>query len=125
MPKMIGRRRFDDPRYGVSEAMVEAESRELGRELDSYLLQSLTELKENSDARLRVYREQDQSLRVAITGLPERERLAMMCILGRDLILVQAVFAAFLQRQNLPPAKVGTEAAPPAPLPFSEWLFAK
>src|SRR6266478_1791939 len=88
MGKRKTRRRFDEPRCGVSQLMVEAEARELERELDSYLDQSLTELKERSAERLRLYREADATLRAAVGRMPERERLAVMCMLARDLHLV-------------------------------------
>src|SRR5690348_6760850 len=124
MRNKIGRRRFDDPRFGISDGMIEAERQELQRELDSYLLQSLTELRERSEERLRKYREQDECLEASFTRLPERERLALMCIFGRDLVLLQAVVLAFLAGQRIPPAHAAIDVAPSS-VPFSEWLFAK
>ena len=122
MGKRNARRRFDEPRYGVSQIMVEAEARELKPELDSYVVQSLTDLKERSAERLRLYREADATLRGAVGRLPERERLAVTCMLGRDLHLVLAVYLRYLtSEESLIPAQLAP--AEPVPLPFSEWLF--
>ena len=122
MSKRIGRRRFDEPRYGVSELMIEAEARELDRELESYLLLSSNALKEKSERLLRSYRQTDESLHAAINRLPERERLTVMCMLGRDLYLVLAVFLNYLQKHE-PEAHTSVQTAEPATVPFSEWLF--
>jgi len=102
--------------------MVEAEARELGREFDSYVDQSLTELKERSAERLQLYGEADATLRGAVGRLPERERLAVMCMLGRDLHLVLAVYLQFLAGEKSP-VPAGPASSEPVSLPFSEWLF--
>ena len=122
MPKRIGRRRFDEPRYGVSEMMVDAEARELDRELESYLLLSSNELKKKSEGLLQSYRQTDAALHVVVNGLPERERLAVMCTLGRDLYLVLAVYDHYL-RGRQPEPHAPAHDIPPISLAFSEWLF--
>jgi hypothetical protein len=122
MPKRSTRRRFDEPRIGVTQLMVEAEARELGREIDVYLVQSLTELKQTTEKRSQMYREADEQLSALVGRLPERERLAVMSMLSRDLHLVLAVYLDFLKgREPEGPVPI---VAPPAPvLPFSNWLF--
>jgi len=122
MPKQRTRRRFDEPRRGVSQAMVEAEARELQRELDSYLVQSLTDLKEISQQRSQAYRNADDSLRVAVDRLPERERRAVMCMLRRDLYLVLEVYLAYVGGLQ-PEAPAPMSNPEPTNLPFSKWLF--
>jgi hypothetical protein len=122
MPKRSTRRRFDEPRTGVSSLMVEAEARELKREIDLYLVQSLTELKQMIDNRTRMYREADGHLSALVGRLPERERLAVMSMLSRDLHLVLAVYLEFLKGRE-PEGPVPVAAAPAAVLPFSNWLF--
>jgi hypothetical protein len=122
MPKRASRRRFDEPRRGVSQAMVEAEARELQRELDSYLVQSLTDLNETSQHRSQAYRNADDSLRMAVDHLPERERRAVMCMLGRDLYLVLEVYLAYVGGLQCE-APIPVANSEPTQLPFSEWLF--
>jgi hypothetical protein len=124
MPKRKTRRRFNEPRCGVSQAMVEAEGRELKREIDSYLVQSLTTLKETIEQRQAKYRETDAVLSSIIGRLPERERLSAMCMLGRDLYLVLQVYLEFL-RNHEPGSPVPRAPTPPPQLPFSDWLFAR
>jgi hypothetical protein len=120
MPKQRTRRRFDEPRRGISQLMVEAEA----RELDSYLLQSVTDLKETSQQRSQAYRNADDSLRVAVDRLPERERRAVMCMLGRDLYPVLEVYLAYVGGlQPETPALISNPE--PTQLPFSEWLFSR
>ena len=116
------RRRFDEPRCGVSQLMVEAESRELTRELDSYLRSSIDDLNERLAERLKLYRQNDQSLIAAVNRLPERERLAIGCMLSRDLWLLQLVYLDFLQKHE-PQAHASAVTAEPIELPFSESLF--
>lgn len=124
MPKPIRSRRFHEPRCGVSQAMIEAETKELAREFDSYLLLSLAENKEKMRERLRAYEQADASLHAAVDRLAEREQIAIKCMIGRDLHLIVELYLGYLR--TLQPAS--PVPAPPVDSPasiFSEWLFAK
>jgi hypothetical protein len=104
--------------------MIECEGKELGREIDSYLRQSLAELKRIANDRLNMYRRADESLQAMVDALPEREQQAILCMLGRDLDLVMELYCEFLRTfQNEVPVRLADPPAPP--LPFSEWLFAR
>ena len=122
MAKRKTRRRFDEPRAGVSQLMIEAEGRELKRELEAYMLQSLSQLRETFDDRKRKYREADGTLAASVGRLPEREQLAVTCMLSRDLFLVLEVYRDFLARQDSN-SPVSLAASPAPTLPFCEWLF--
>jgi hypothetical protein len=122
MPKPTRSRRFHEPRCGVSQAMIEEEAKELGRELDSYLLLSLADSKEKMRERLRAYEQADASLHALVDRLPEREQVAIKCMIGRDLHLLVELHLAYLRTLKLEsPVRLVSVASPPAP--FCEWLF--
>jgi hypothetical protein len=121
MPKSTRSRRFPEPRCGVSHAMIETEAKELGREMDSYLRMSLAENKERMRERLKAYEQADASLHAVVERLPEREQVAIKCMIGRDLHLVVELYLAYLRA--LQPESPAPVVAPTSP--FSEWLFGK
>jgi hypothetical protein len=123
MPKPTRSRRFPEPRCGVSQAMIEAEAKELGRELDSYLRMSLAENKERMHERLRAYEQADASLHAVVERLPEREQVAIKCMIGRDLHLVAELYLAYLRSFQPDSPTPITPAVHPRSSPFSEWLF--
>lgn len=118
-------RRFNEPRCGVSEAMIEAETKELGREFDSYLLLSLTDAKEKMRERLRAYEQADASLHALVDRLPERERVAIKCMIGRDLHLVAELYLVYLRGLQIESPISLTPVLATPESPFSEWLFGK
>lgn len=124
MPKPTRSRRFAEPRCGVSQAMIEAEAKELGREMESYLLQSLAENKERMRERLKAYQQADASLHAAVERMPEREQVAIKCMIGRDLHLVVELYRTYLSTFE-PQSPVPIAAVITRTSPFSEWLFGK
>jgi hypothetical protein len=124
MPKPTRSRRFPEPRCGVSQAMIEAEAKELARELDSYLRMSLAENKERMRERLKAYEQADASLHAAVERLPEREQVAIKCMIGRDLHLVAELYRTYLSTFQ-PESTVPLAAIVAPSAPFSEWLFRK
>jgi len=122
MARQVRSRRFQEPRCGVSKIMIECEAKELGREMESYLLLSHADLKQTGEQRLRMYRQANESLQAIVDNLPEREQQAVIAMLGRDLDLTLELYLEFLR--SLHPKPVARLCDPPAPpLPFSEWLF--
>jgi len=77
-------RRFDFPRAGVSQAMIEAEATELERELKSHLLWSMTELKANMAKRLEQYRTADEELQTIVSRLVEQPLCPVLCLSTAD-----------------------------------------
>lgn len=125
MPKPSRSRRFAEPRCGVSQAMIDAEAKELGREMDSYLRQSLAENREWMRERLKAYEQADASLHAIVERLPEREQVAIKCMIGRDLHFVVELYLAYLRTvQPESPVPVVPTVVTPAS-PFSEWLFGR
>jgi hypothetical protein len=122
MPKPTRSRRFNEPRCGVSQAMMDAETKELAREFDSYLLLALADAKEKMRERLRAYEQADASLHAIVDLLPEREQIAIKCMICRDLHLVVALYLTYLgTMQSELPTTVLSVSTPASP--FSEWLF--
>lgn len=72
MAKPTRSRRFNEPRCGVSQAMIHAETKELAREFDSYLVLALADATEKTRERLRAYEQADASLHAIVDRLPER-----------------------------------------------------
>src|SRR5437016_12000464 len=92
MPRTKRVRRFE-PRFGVSQAAVEAEAKEVARELESYLLLSLNDLREKLRERQETWAFADGGLKVILRELPERERLAFQCMLFRDFYHMLELYA--------------------------------
>jgi hypothetical protein len=123
-------RRFD-PRGGVSQSMVDAESRYVVTELDDYLLLSITDLRETLVDRHRKIAEQEPRLQEFFATLADRERLALRCMLARDISHIAALYITFMQSPDAPqttgvinvqPQELKDDEPRPA-LIFSEWLF--
>lgn len=125
MSKSTRSRRFHEPRCGVGQAMIEAEAKELSRELDSYVRMSLADNKERMHERLRAYEQADATLHAAVERLPEREQVAIKCMICRDLHLLVELYLAYLRTMHFESSVpvVPTVVAPASP--FSEWLFGR
>ena len=129
MPRRKLIRHFE-PRYGVSQAMIDVESKYVAREHDDYMTLSLTEMQQKLHELRGKWNEANQTAEALVRSLPEREAVAFQCLLVRDLFLILALYNACLQtkRDELGPQPV-IPAEPPrtlrsvAALPFSEWLF--
>ncbi len=66
-------RRFD-PRFGVSEPMLEAEGIHVGQEFRDHLLMSITQLKEWLKDRQTLLTTTGDNLDLVLRSLPDRER---------------------------------------------------
>ena len=122
MPRRTLLRRFE-PRYGVTEPMMAAEAKWLGRELDDYLLLSANELSENRSERYEKSRQNWEMVQSRLAAIGERERSAVEALLFRDIFHILELYRAQLKAADSP---VRDSPAPmkPEPSEFSEWLFA-
>jgi hypothetical protein len=125
-------RRFE-PRGGVSQSMLDAESKYVGYELDDYLLYSLEDLRTN----LRTLRQKiatvEEELQAKLISLPDRERLALRSMLARDIYHIAMLYCTFIASSSVIEATGPNSPAdeemneqsgdPVSALSFSEWLF--
>ena len=124
MPRRRQARRFE-PRYGVSRAAIDAEASFLTREVQDYLVYSLNDLRQRVVERRSTWQQSDEHLKCLVLKLPERERLAVQCLLSRDAHHLAELYLSYLG------SHVPEETAPLTPpeptsisvTPFSEWLF--
>lgn len=118
-------RRFE-PRYGVSQSTIDLEATYLAREMEDYLLLSLTDLEEKvASLRSSVSTTHDE-LSALTEALPERERLAMLTIMYRDFHHLGALYRTYLiagEHAPVPEAASQPKTPAPVPLPFRESLF--
>lgn len=91
MPRKKRLRRFE-PRFGVSQPMLDEESKWVKQELDNYLLLSVHELKEMLATRQTLLVTHDANLSCRLSRLPERDRLAMQCMLTRDCVHIGMLY---------------------------------
>jgi hypothetical protein len=124
-------RRFD-PRFGVSEPMLEAEGIYVGQEFRDYLLMSITDLRKWLKVRQTQIVTTEANLQLVLRSIPDRERLAIRCMLTRDFFHIAALYERFLKvpavadatgQAKLVPEELTEEEEPVAAVPFSEWLF--
>lgn len=118
-------RRFT-PRYGVSRITIEEEAKELHREMEDYLISSTTELNKTLSKLRTAWTEADATVEHLVGRLPERERLAILCLLVRDAYQLSELYREHLNSlATAIPAPIS--AIPPDDeervTPFSEWLF--
>ena len=130
-------RRFE-PAGGVSRHMIEAEAKYVAREAESYLRLSLNDLKEKLSRLGAQWNQADESLHAMVEGLPERDRLALLCMLVRDQMFLLELYLQFVRTHQpegvagikpaVAPPKAPAPSAEPAPAPpqrapHSGWLF--
>jgi hypothetical protein len=131
MPRPKLARRFE-PRFGVSQSMLDAESRYVAKELEDYLLLSINDLRESLKERQSVLGREEGILQDMLRLLPDHQRLALRCMLARDVSHIAALYQVFLR--GLPEdEKVGRSTPLPEELTpqeesrpvlaFGEWLF--
>src|SRR5580658_1194247 len=100
MPRRKLARRFE-PRYGVSQSMVDVEAKWVERELEDHLLASTNDLRKRlSEIHARVATA-EEGLKATIGRLPDRERLALKCMLARDVFHIAALYETFLRSSQL------------------------
>src|SRR4051794_30267961 len=97
MPRKKLLRRFD-PRGGVSMPMVEAECECVAREYLDYLIPACTELADMLRRVQKLCETSEEVLQQHLKALPNRERLALKCMLARDIFHIAATYEHFLQR---------------------------
>jgi hypothetical protein len=125
-------RRFE-PRGGVSQPMLDSEARFVARELDDYLLYSIADLRGKLSEIQRKIAAAEYEVQAKLSRLPDRERLALRCMLARDMYHIAMLYSTFV---STPEVAEATGTASPAPeeidratdaprpaLPFCEWLF--
>jgi hypothetical protein len=129
-PKLA--RRFE-PRGGVSQSMLDHECKYVGRELDDFLLYSIAELRTRfSDLSAKIATAEEE-LEPRFRVLPDRERLALKCLIARDQFHLAMLYRAFLASSPLEQATGAstlavaelsneTDEAKPI-LAFRDWLF--
>jgi hypothetical protein len=133
MPHRKLARRFE-PRYGVSLPMVQQEATWLAREFDDVLIGSLTDLRDRLSQTQKILLVSDANIQFQIDSLPEREGLAIRCLLARDLYHLSALYEQFFQSYQGPKRSIGDSERqramataqslpPPMPKAFKEWLF--
>jgi hypothetical protein len=117
--------------------MLDAESKYIGRELEDYLLQSTSELRERLAKLKTLIATAEEELQAAFGRLADRERLALRCMFARDCWHMAALYKSYIASASLTAAEALTssgpsspaveeidEAAEPVPiLPFKETLF--
>jgi hypothetical protein len=100
MPHKKLARRFE-PKFGVSQLTLETEAKWIGRELEDKLLGSTNELKQQLSQLQAKMAVADESLRTTLARIPDRERLALKCMLARDMFHIAALYETFLQSSEI------------------------
>lgn len=101
MPRRKLARRFE-PRFGVSQPILDAEASYVARELEDYLVLSTNDLREKLSDMLAKVAIAQSGLQATFDRLPDRERLALKCMISRDVFHIAKLYETF----------IGTEAAP-------------
>src|SRR5689334_2620578 len=93
-------RRFD-PRFGVSEQMLEAEGIYVGQEFRDHQSSSITQLKEWLTQRQTLIVTTGANLDHVLRSLPDRERLILRCMIARDFYHMAALYERFLRQPEV------------------------
>jgi hypothetical protein len=125
MPRRNLARRFE-PRYGVSNSMVEEEAKWLGREAEDYETCSPAQVTDWLKERHASCRRRWKELQLLLGHLPERERRIIHCLLFRDFHLILELYLCHVRTKHPefvasnPPPVTLTKVADDE---FGEWLF--
>ncbi len=134
MPRKKLIRRFE-PRYGVSREMIDLEAKYVAREVEDFQLLAQNDLRERLDKVRQAWKQADETLERHVCVLPEHQKLAVQCIVVRDLCHLMELYCASLKVSVLADAATHPAASrPQSPtppnepvkekmLPFSNWLF--
>ena len=132
MPRRNLARRFE-PRYGVGQSMVDAEAKWVERELEDQLINSTNELRERLSELHAKVGSAEEGLKTTLSRLPDRERLALKCMLARDVFHIAALYETFLRSSPLvqgatgaiheTPEEVDRQGEPHPALVFQHSLF--
>jgi hypothetical protein len=118
-------RRFE-PRYGVSREILECEAKYVAREVEDYLLLSLDDLKTRVEKVWKAWEQADQTLEGRFANLGDSERLALQCLIVRDMYhLMELYLTHFSSAQPHADSRATADRASVVEkmLPHSEWLF--
>lgn len=131
MPRKKLIRRFE-PRYGVSQTILDTECRYVGRELEDYLLLSVNDLRTKLSELQKQIATLEEELQARLSKTPGRERLALRCMLARDFWHMAMLYRTFIMSSSVTEATGPIRPAPeeitendqPIPvLPFKTTLF--
>jgi len=100
MPRKNLARRFE-PRYGVSQSMLEVEAKWVERELEDHMLLSTDELRKTLSNTQTKVGSAEKGLQEILGRLPDRERLALKGMLARDVLHIAALYETFLRGSQL------------------------
>ena len=130
-PKTVRRkkeqvRRFE-PRFGVSQNLVDHEAQYVGREVEDYCLLSLNDLKQKRASRQVDWKQAHDLLEEKVGLLSAHEQVAVQVLLMRDCHHLFALYLSFvtskIQSGDAPSRLVPAMEDDAPKLPFSEWLF--
>ena len=136
MPRRKLARRFE-PRYGVSQVMLNVESKYVGLELDDHLIQSTNDLKEKLAGWQKQIVSVEQELLAKFTALPDRQRVALRSMLARDCWHMAMLYLTFLgssvihdvdqlqaaTAKSVTPNELSDKGETLSAIPFKETLF--
>jgi tetrahydromethanopterin S-methyltransferase subunit B len=132
MPRKHLARRFE-PRYGVSQSMVDEETKWVAREVEDQLLRSTNELREHLSELQAKVATAEQSLQSKLGTLSDRERLALKGMLARDVFHIAMLYETFLRCSgsvreatgvsDTTPQELNEDGAPRPALVFQQSLF--
>jgi hypothetical protein len=110
--------------------MLEVEATYVAREKEDYLLQSTADLRNRLAHLQKLWKAADGVLELAVVALPERDRLAVSCLLVRDLYLLLELHCTHLGKSGgVEPVdkqtvqRTSASTAELTKIPFNEWLF--
>jgi hypothetical protein len=129
MPRRKLARRFE-PRYGVSQAMLETEATWLAREADDHAVHSTSDLRDYLAKFRKSIDEDEPDVRARVRRLSESHQLILRGLLARDFWYLVKLYQCYLcslpaEAIVSPPSSPQTDEDEDAErlVPFSEWLF--
>ena len=132
MPRRNLARRFE-PRYGVSNSMLDMEVSYVRREAEDYRLFSTNDLLERLKDRHRDLTVVEAELEFSLKRLSDRDRLIVRNLIARDFWHIAKLFEKYLRSDDVEPVESNTgrhneilvneDAEPVALIPFKETLF--
>jgi len=130
MPRRNLARRFE-PRYGVSDPMLEMEVSYVKHEVEDYRLYSMSELENRLTDRHRDLITVEAELEFSLKQLSDRDRLIVRNLIARDFWHIAKLFEKYLRSDEIEPFEPNTgkfidievNAEPVGIIPFKETLF--
>jgi hypothetical protein len=106
MPHRNLARRFE-PRYGVTQPMVDMEAKWVERELEDQLVFSINELRKKLAGTQAEVASAEGGLAATLSRLPDRERLALKYMVARDVFHMAKLYETFLRSSQLVQSATG------------------